>query len=186
VNKHRPSLSSRPRIRHRARRPGGPPEDVAWVWLPLDLIASPAWRALLKYNTAAAVVFRILVEHLHHAGKANGSLKVTYRDFEEFGAHPRLIPDGIAIAEALGIIKVTKRGRASYAEKRSPSQYAYAWNDIDGVPATNDWRRVTNDTHARVIVTEAMKRRKAERAERYARGQSKKPTQFVAAGGRAA
>jgi hypothetical protein len=104
-----------------------PPQGVPCVWCCHEMMASPAWMELLKHRAAFQVVSRIMVEHMRHAGLENGWLPVTYTDFVKYGVRRKSVPDGIAIAEALGFIKCTERGRASFEDLRTPVERQLRW-----------------------------------------------------------
>jgi hypothetical protein len=97
---------------------------------PRQLIDSPVlWVLSLAAHRA---LIRIELEHMAHAGSANGKLPVTYKDFERCGVHPDAIAPALRELEALGIIETTRRGYGGAAEVREPSlyrlTYVRAWN----------------------------------------------------------
>ena len=59
-----------------------------WAWLSIEALESPAYRALSL--SGHRVLARIQIEHAHHAGKENGKLPVTFRDFHKFEITPTL------------------------------------------------------------------------------------------------
>jgi hypothetical protein len=113
-----------------------------WAWLSIEALESPAYRALSL--SGHRVLARIQIEHAHHAGKENGKLPVTFRDFHKFGIHPNAIAPAIREVAALGFIRVTQEGVASSAkEYRVPNMFALTHqptNDGQDAP-TDDWRR---------------------------------------------
>lgn len=122
----------------------GPPKGQSWTWLTQQMLESPAWRAMPL--ASRRVVDRIIIEQIAHAGRKNGELTVTYNDFAAYGIRRSTIIEAIAIAEALGFIDVTLRGRRSYGIAHLPSQYAVTWLPrCDGTPPMNSWQRVTSD-----------------------------------------
>lgn len=119
-----------------------PPSEGNWVWLTRRMLLSQAWCAMPSY--AMRVVFRIAIEHLSQGGTQNGELVVTYSDFENYGIRRARIFAGIAIAEALGFIDTTRRGRRVYGASKVPSTYALTWLPrCDRSPATHRWKGVT-------------------------------------------
>ena len=54
----------------------------AFVWFTREFLASQAWREMPL--AARRVVERVAIEHMNHGGTLNGSLIVTYNDFEKF------------------------------------------------------------------------------------------------------
>jgi hypothetical protein len=164
--------------KHSAKQGNRPPKGEPWIWLTREMLSSPAWRALTP--AALKVVKRVMLEHMAHAFTANGNLVVTYSDFREYGVRNRTVRTAIAIAEALGWLDVTVRGKASFEDQRYPSRYALTWlpQPGSGKPASNRWRGIKTDQAAQAVVKDALTRREAERDERAARrrkGQTRKP-----------
>jgi hypothetical protein len=56
-----------------------PPEGSSWIWLTLDMLESPAWRAMRL--AARKIVDRLIIEHLTHAGKKTASWSQPIRTF---------------------------------------------------------------------------------------------------------
>jgi hypothetical protein len=185
MNKHR----TLPRQRAKARKPGAPPTDEPWLWQSKSMMESAAYKELVRHRSAIVVTKRIALEHLRHAGKENGRLKVTYMDFRNWGSiDPKQVADGIAIAEHLGFIKVTKRGLASFENQRYPNEYAITWQPIAGDMPTNEWKRIWSSEVAKAKIANAIAQRKAERqanaGRRTKRAQRPRPQrQFIAASG---
>lgn len=126
------------------------------------MLESPAYLALSI--TARRVLDRLCCEHMNHGGAENGRLKCTYSDFIAFGASRELIPAAIRELECLGWLRYRRGGR--WGCVKSPSVYTLTWLPVDSVPATNHWKRHTDDT---------VKARKAElRADQHARGLHRK------------
>jgi hypothetical protein len=149
-----------------------------WVWLTREMLESPAWRATPLY--ARQVVDRIVIEHLKHCGYDNGRLPVTYEDFEKYGIRRKSIKDGITIAQALGWIDITVRGRPSFESYRYCSRYALTWlpQPKNSIVTTNRWKRIQTDEQAEAAIRRAMTGREQERDQRAAkglRGQTRKP-----------
>src|SRR5438876_10375805 len=89
-----------------------------YVQMPRSLLESCAWRAMSR--AARRVVDRIAIEHMAHAGTANGKLIVRKIDFVGYGVEKDGVAPALREACALGIIIMTKRGRAGNAEHRAP------------------------------------------------------------------
>jgi hypothetical protein len=114
------------------------------------MLESEAWRCLPHF--AKMVVFRICIEHMHHAGTENGALKVTYADFEEFGVRRKSIRSAIAKAVEHGFIRITQPGRRSSGPNRWPAHYALTWLPLkDGSAATNAWKAWVRPPYTRNI-----------------------------------
>jgi GNAT superfamily N-acetyltransferase len=149
---------SKARTTTSAKRENRPPPDMPWIWLTREMLEAPAWRAMPIH--ARRVVERVCIEHMAHAGTANGNLTVTYRDYRAYGIGQRRIRKAIEIAEALGWIEVTVRGRRSFEAERYPSRYALTWlpQPALGRHATNRWRQITTPESARAVLRQAIER----------------------------
>jgi hypothetical protein len=130
----------RPANPNRFKRLNQPPKGEGWIWFTHDMLVSDAWRDLSP--AATAVLQRLSVEHMNHAGTQNGRLICTYDDFEGFGIRRRSIPGALAELKLRGIIRVTGQGRRSSGQTRHPNLYALTWlPSCDGEMATNEWKR---------------------------------------------
>jgi hypothetical protein len=122
----------------------------------IEMIESPAWRALSL--SARRVIDRIEIELAHHGGNDNGRLPVTKRDFIDYGIPGRLVAPATREAEALGFIRVTKRGRGGNAEHRQPNlfflTFAHCRSSRDE-PPTHDWRKIKTIEEAEAIAAAA-------------------------------
>jgi hypothetical protein len=83
------------KIRELARHP----EGTQFSQLTREMLTSESWKALCHFPNAMKVVFRLIEEHMAHAGTANGDLICAYNDFEAFGIPRRSIRKAITIAE---------------------------------------------------------------------------------------
>jgi hypothetical protein len=84
----------------------------------LELMESPALRVLSRAAHLALV--RLEIELRHHGGHDNGKLPVTKQNFVDFGIHQDAVAPALRELEALGIIRITQRGRGGTAEFRQP------------------------------------------------------------------
>jgi hypothetical protein len=150
------------------KRANRPPPDMPWIWLTREMLESPAWCAMKL--AARRVVERIMLEHMAHGGTENGNLAVTYTNFRDYGVRHKSIKTAIEIADALGWIDITVRGRASFEDKRYASRYALTWlpQPARGKHATNRWRQITTLAAAKAVLREALARREDERDQRAA------------------
>ena len=115
------------------RRNQGPPPDQQWSWWTIEMLGSPAYRALSV--SAHRVIARIRMEFGNHGGQDNGKLPVTYRDFHAYGIHPNAISPAIREAVALGWIRITEYGVASNAEFRKPTKFALTHQSVGDAAA---------------------------------------------------
>jgi hypothetical protein len=169
---HSPQISI---LRNRNKVPAGEP----FSWQTLEILMSPAWRAMPP--TARAVVDRVQVEHCQHAGTQNGKLPVTYDDFEEFGARRRSIKFGIMAAEALGWIDITEQGCAGAGDTRRAARYALTWVDRhNGTPRTDRWREIATLADARRRVEAVRAHLKADASQRKSGAKHGAPIEVAA------
>src|SRR3974390_676531 len=84
----------------------------------IEMLESPAYRTLSL--SARRVLDRVEIELAHHGGQDNGSLPVTYDDFQSYGIHRHAIWPAIKECVALGFLEITRQGRAGNAEFRIP------------------------------------------------------------------
>jgi hypothetical protein len=116
------------------------PEGTQFSQLTREMLTSESWKALCHFPNAMKVVFRLIEEHMAHAGAANGDLICTYNDFEAFGISRRSIRKAITIAEQLGFIDVLRGRRANAGYDRLPSRYRLTFEPTgEGEPRTNRW-----------------------------------------------
>ncbi len=127
----------------RLKKLKGPPEGQPWCWLSRELITSAAWRAR-SINTIR-LIDALLVDHMNHAGTENGNLMATYDQQVTWGASRPCLKGSIDEATFLGLIRVDPGGR--WAGTNEPSRYRLTWlyNDRDDTPATDEWKRVTEE-----------------------------------------
>src|SRR5215472_14363528 len=108
------------RVSYKIRKLHGPPEGQPWIWHTRELIASPAWRAR-SLNCCRFIEF-LELDHMAHAGTENGFLHATWGQLEHWGINRRLIAKTIKQAESLGLIRLKRGSRASYA-KTNPTMF---------------------------------------------------------------
>src|SRR5215472_15837570 len=96
-----------------------PTRTEAFVKLPRTLLESEAWRSL-GINGRRFLDF-LMLEHMRHSGKENGSLLAPRRQLEQYGVGARYISCAIDEAERVGLVDC-KRGVC-----RRPSAYALTW-----------------------------------------------------------
>ena len=77
-----------------------------FVWIPVDVMESPAWRSL-SIN-ARRIMDRLLLENFRHMGVENGKLRVSVRQFAECGVAMRFAKGAIAELVAGGLVAVTE------------------------------------------------------------------------------
>jgi hypothetical protein len=130
-----------------------------WVSYPIEMLESPAYRALSL--SAHMVIARVAIELAHHGGNDNGKLPVTFKQFMEYGiSHRSGIAPAIREAEALGFIKVTEHGRGGNADYRRPNLFYLTfanWRGSKAQPPSHDWRKIETVADAERIAAEARK-----------------------------
>jgi hypothetical protein len=135
------------------------PPGNQWSWWTIEMMESPAYRALNL--SEHRLIARIRIEHAHHGGRDNGKLPVTNRDFHEYGIRFSSIAPSIRAAEALGWIRVTQQGVASSEEEfRIPTHFAltHLETDDEARTVTNDWRKIKTIEEAEDIAKAARKK----------------------------
>ena len=132
------------------------PAGMPFVQLSIELICSPAWRAL-SINGRRLIDF-LLIRHMEHGGSENGNLLATYDELEEFGIARRLLRKTIQEVENLRLIDVERGGRKGFTQthySRFRLTFLPDRNVSDrginyfGEP-TNEWRRVTPKQAAQI------------------------------------
>ena len=108
----------------------------------IDMIRSPAWRALSL--SARRILDRLEIELADHGGADNGKLPATYENFVRYGIDRHAIAPAIREAAALGFLKVTEAGRGGNAEFRQPNLFRLTYRHTEVAP-TNEWARITED-----------------------------------------
>ena len=110
-----------------------------WVAHRIDMVRSPAWRALSL--SARRLLDRLEIEHAAHGGAENGKLPVTYDDFVRYGIHRHAIGPAIREAVALGFLKIRQSGRAGNADFRRPNSFELTYLSTQIGP-TDDWAKI--------------------------------------------
>lgn len=117
----------------------GPPKGEPWCWFTKEMLSSEGFRSLSRM--ALQALFRLVFEHLEHAGTENGNLTVTYNDFVVWGIRRTSISDALRELERAGFVRVVVKGGLSYGEARVPSRYRLTWLPTSaGDPPTNEWK----------------------------------------------
>jgi hypothetical protein len=128
---------------------------------PRELRESPAWRALP--DNARRVLDRLELEHMRHAGSANGRLPCTYSDFVKAGIRRASVSLAIRQCVALGFLEITRRGGRSISDVRPPSLYrlTHVFGQSDPGP-TDEWKNIASEDHAVVALQKAATQRNYE------------------------
>jgi hypothetical protein len=138
----------------RRARKNRPPLDEPFIWLTRSMIESWAWSAMSLASRLG--VERVMIEHMNHAGRENGSLRVTYDQFHEFGVRRRSVAAAIRAAQALGFLDVAVPGVRAYGSARRPTQYGLPWLPrADGTDASNRWKSIKDKHQAQEAVRRA-------------------------------
>jgi hypothetical protein len=137
----RPTLYELPTYQ---RQEGGLVKDAKrqFVWIPLDVLESAAWRRL-SIN-ARRIMDRLLLENFRHFYVENGRLRVSFRQFADCGVAMRFAASGIAELVDAGMIAVTK-GVAS-GSLDAPHLYRITFHGtLDAAPT---WRNRQKEMQA--------------------------------------
>jgi hypothetical protein len=126
----------RPIEKHSRHEPERP-----FIAIPLSLIGGLVMNALSI--TAVRVFFRLIAEHLQHGGRANGELRVSYRQLAEWThANEGNIPAALAELVDLGLIIIIKGERIAGSVTRPANVYRLTFvPDHEGSAPTDEWRR---------------------------------------------
>lgn len=117
----------------------GPPKGEPWCWLTKEMVSTTAFRSL--DGNALQALFRVLVEHMAHAGTENGNLVVTYDDFAAWGIRRPSVSKALEDLKRAGLLRVVVQGGRSYGGARVPSRYRLTWlPTAEGQAATNEWK----------------------------------------------
>lgn len=123
-----------------------------WVWLPVELLMSPAYRALTL--AARRILDLVMIEHNGQAGMANGELTLPHTVIEASGVRANSIAPAIRELEGAGLISVRRRGRIAGSPKNKSSLFRLTWLgcwDANGelAPPSHGWKGRTADDVAR-------------------------------------
>jgi hypothetical protein len=134
-----------------------------------EMIESAAYRVLSL--SAHRCLSRIEVEHLHHGGRENGQLPITYDQFKEYGVHRHAIGPALRELEALGFVEITERGVAGNADQCAPNKFRLTYLPAGRAKPAHEWRRINSREEAALVAKRA---RAAEPREKW-RVQKQKP-----------
>jgi hypothetical protein len=137
------------------RKANHPPTGEPFIWMTRQMLESPAYRVLS--GGGHGVVARVALEHMAHGASLNGSLPVTYNDFEAYGIRRRSIRQFLEEAVVLGFVARTQKGRKAIGEfEGAPALYRVTWLPThDGQAATNDWMKFATVEDAKQAVRKA-------------------------------
>ena len=109
-----------------------------------SMLESSTWGSLTL--AARRILDRLELEHLSHAGRENGSLPCSYRDFETFGVRKASVKVALDLLILCGFLRITELGRAGNGEWRRVAKYRLTYlRTLDAEP-TDDWK-----AHAQTI-----------------------------------
>ena len=121
---------------------------------PIDMMESPAWRALSL--SARKCLERIEIELAHHGGRDNGQLPVTNRDFCAYGVWMGAIKPALAEAIALGFIEMTPGYACANPLYGRAAKFRLLFRTgRDGPPEEHRWRRFRTDGEAKAAAKRA-------------------------------
>jgi hypothetical protein len=116
----------------------------------IEMLESPTYRTLSL--SGRRVLDCIEIELAQHAGKDNGKLPVTFRDFHRYGMHWASIAPGIQEVVSLGLVRITRAGQAGNAAFRLPTLFRLTYRHSDHEEASHEWRRISTMQQAKELV----------------------------------
>ena len=134
----------------------------------IEMLRSPAMAALSL--TGRRILDRLEIELADHGGSENGSLPVTYDDFERFGIHRHQIKAGLAEVVVLGFVEITRQGRAGNAQYRLPTLYRLTYRHTATGNPTNEWEHIANVEEAEAIAKTSRTRAHKHRRKKISSG----------------
>jgi hypothetical protein len=102
-----------------------------------ELIESTAWKH--KSVPLWRIFERLEIEHMCHAGACNGSLSVSYGQFEDHGVSRNDIPRAIQLGKDLGLLKVKPNPKKFNGQIRPDNLYTLTYLSVDGRQPTDEW-----------------------------------------------
>lgn len=129
--------STRPQYQDSRRQARtGPPRGQPWAFMPLEIMESDAYRSL-SIN-ARRVLDRLILEHFHHNRIENGKLRVSARQFQDWGVTKDCLASAIRELEQKRLL-TTKLGEAKGVLMPSHIYRLTFYATADN-PPTNEWR----------------------------------------------
>jgi hypothetical protein len=137
----------------------------AWTWRSIEMLESPAYRALSL--TAHRILARLEIELHQHGGKPeeNGRLACTFEHFVEYGIERHAIAPAIRETLALGFVEITRQGCGGNAGYRQPTLYRLTYRHTGSDKRiTDQWRnRAATLDEAKAITRGARSKPSARR-----------------------
>jgi hypothetical protein len=119
---------------------------------------SHAWRAASR--SCKLVVYRVLEEHMAHAGLENGNLPVTTADFLKWGIDAKSVSAAEREATALGLLYLSRRGRGGNAEHRAEHRWGISFvKDAKDRFLGTEWKRFNSLAEAKKVALAARKQK---------------------------
>jgi hypothetical protein len=128
-----------------------------FVMLHRTVINSPAWRALSE--SARKVIYRVCEEWMAHGGTIFTDIPVTKENFIEYGLDPHAIAPAQREACALGLLKLSTRGRGGNAEFRAPHKWELPFLKQRGRYLGIDWQLFKSVKEAKATANKARARK---------------------------
>ena len=154
----KPEVKHRMKLRHRTAGSAGHRRynriSGQFSAVLIETLESPAWRVLSL--SARRVLARHHIELAQRGGQGSAGLCTTYDRFQEYGIERHCIAPVIRELVALGLVRITREGRAGNSEHRRPTCYQLTFlHAADGERPTHDWRRFQTTAEARGAVKTA-------------------------------
>lgn len=122
-----------------------------FIWLPVELLESAAFRALSGNGKHALLA--ICAVHGRAGAAQNGALAVAYATFEAFGIRRASIRRALDELDALGFVKRTFRGHRVWGNEGGlASEYRLTWRaafvEETLLAPTNEWAKFGDNVTA--------------------------------------
>ena len=138
----------------RARRQSKPNGIVGqFSAYPVDMLASPAWRALSL--SARKCLERIAIELANHGGRDNGQLPVTNRNFRAHGIYMDGINPALAELTALGFVEMMPGYACENPAYGRAARFRVLFLNCIGPPPEHRWKQFKTDAEAKAVAKQA-------------------------------
>lgn len=89
------------------------------------------------------ILERLAIEHMVHGGRRNGSLYVSYSQFEQEGVSRRAIKPALRLGEALGLLQIIRPPGKTGGTLREAHAYRLTYLPLPSGRLTDEWKAVS-------------------------------------------